>query len=162
MTVRLAEDRDFPAVLELWNHVIRETLITFNSEEKTLEELTRLIEDRRSADHPLFVAEHNDRVVGYAMYGPFRGGVGYARTVEHSIVLGAEAHGKGLGRALMDAIEDHARTRGIHSIFAGVSSANPDGRAFHAALGYQDIARLKEVGWKWGRWLDLWLMQKIL
>ena len=62
----------------------------------------------------------------------------------------------------MEAVEDHARQGGAHSIFAGVSSGNPAGIAFHAALGYREVAVLPEVGWKFGRLLDLHLMQKIL
>jgi phosphinothricin acetyltransferase len=62
----------------------------------------------------------------------------------------------------MAAVEADARAKGKHSLFAGVSSANPEGRAFHAALGFVEVAVLPEVGWKWGRWLDLHLMQKRL
>jgi phosphinothricin acetyltransferase len=82
--------------------------------------------------------------------------------MEHTIVLGPQARGRGLGRALMTAIEDHARQRGAHSIFAGVSAENPDGRRFHLAMGYSEIATLPAVGHKFGRWIDLHLLQKIL
>ena len=92
----------------------------------------------------------------------FRGGAGYARTMEHTVLLDPDARGRGAGRALLDAIEDHARAAGAGSIFAGVSSGNPEGRAFHAALGYRDVAHIPGVGWKWGRALDLWLMAKAI
>jgi phosphinothricin acetyltransferase len=62
----------------------------------------------------------------------------------------------------MAALEDHAARGGCHTLFAGVSSGNPDGMAFHAALGFREVAVLREVGWKWDRWLDLHLMQKTL
>jgi len=67
-----------------------------------------------------------------------------------------------LGRQLMHAIEDHARTGGAHSIFAGVSAANQQGVAFHARLGYEEVARLPSVGYKFDKYLDLVLMQKFL
>jgi phosphinothricin acetyltransferase len=101
-------------------------------------------------------------VVGFATYFQFRGGVGYRHTLEHSIMLDARVRGLGLGRALMAAVEDHARAAGHHTLFAGVSGANPEGRAFHAAIGFRDVATLREVGFKNGQWLDLWLMQKML
>jgi L-amino acid N-acyltransferase len=82
--------------------------------------------------------------------------------MEHTVLLAPDARGRGLGRALMRAVEDHARGAGVHSLFGGVSGANPEGRAFHLALGFAEVAVLREVGWKWGRWLDLHLMQKIL
>ena len=82
--------------------------------------------------------------------------------MEHSVILAPEGRGRGLGRALMAAIEAHAAGQGAHSMFAGVSAANPDGRAFHARIGYRELAVLPEVGFKFGRWLDLVLMQKML
>jgi phosphinothricin acetyltransferase len=82
--------------------------------------------------------------------------------MEHTIQLAPGASGRGHGRALMRAVEDHARMGGAHSMFAGVSGENPEGRAFHARLGYAETAVLPAVGWKFGRWMDLVLMQKFL
>ena len=87
---------------------------------------------------------------------------GYRRTLEHTIILGPGARGRGLGRGLMAAIEEQARAGGGHTIYAGVSAANPGGRAFHAAIGYVELAVLPEAGFKFGRWIDLVLMRKIL
>jgi phosphinothricin acetyltransferase len=108
------------------------------------------------------VAEASGRIVGFATYAQFRGGVGYARTMEHTILLSPEAQGTGLGRALLTAIENHARTRGVTSLFAGVSAENPAGRAFHTRMGYTEVAILQRVGFKFGRAMDLVLMQKFL
>jgi phosphinothricin acetyltransferase len=160
--IRPATAADAPAVAALWNHYIRDTLVTFNYAEKSAEEVAAMIAAKAAAGHGFLVAETEGALAGFATYGQFRNGVGYARTMEHTILLGDAARGKGLGRALMTAIEDHARAGGAHSIFAGVSSGNPDGRAFHAAMGYSEVVTLREVGFKWGRWLDLHLMQKML
>jgi len=159
MTVRPALSEDAADVALLWNDVIRETLITFNSVEKTVSEIDALIAGDATR---VFVAEAKGRVVGFATYFQFRGGAGYARTMEHSIHLAAAARGQGLGRALMELVERDATDRGAHSLFAGVSGANPEGRAFHARMGFVHVATLPEVGYKWGRWLDLHLMQKRL
>ncbi|MGP3698611.1 GNAT family N-acetyltransferase [Rhodobacter sp. NSM] len=156
--IRHAVDADAPALLAIWNPIIRDTLVTFNATEKSTDELRSMI-----ADRPAFlVADPGEGPVGFATYAQFRGGVGYRHTVEHTIILGPAARGRGFGRALMAALEDHARGSGMHSIFAGVSAANPEGRAFHAALGYAETAVLPQVGYKFGRWLDLVLMQKFL
>jgi L-amino acid N-acyltransferase len=160
--IRDARPEDAPAVAALWNHFIRDTLVTFNWAEKSPAEVAETIASRQAAGHGFLVVEANDRLAGFATYAQFRGGVGYARTVEHTILLDPAARGRGTGRALMSAVEDHARRGGAHSIFAGVSGANPEGRAFHLALGYVEVAVLREVGRKWDRWLDLHLMQKIL
>ena len=158
MTVRLATGLDAEAVAAIWNHYIRETSVTFNAQEKNAEEVAGLISTRPA----FFVALDQGRVAGFATYDQFRSGVGYARTMEHTIQLAPDASGRGHGRALMVAVEDHARAGGAKSMFAGVSGENPEGRAFHARLGYAETAVLPQVGWKFGRWMDLVLMQKFL
>jgi phosphinothricin acetyltransferase len=162
MTVRPAVDSDAAGIMEIWNAVIRDTLVTFNPVEKTLPEVVALIEARTGAAGGTFVAEIGDRVQGFASYAQFRSGAGYARTMEHTILLAPEGRGQGIGRRLMAAVIEDAHAKGVHSLFAGVSGANPEGLAFHAALGFEEVAVLREVGWKWGRWLDLHLMQKRL
>ena len=158
MSVREATVQDAAAVTLIWNHYIRETSVTFNAQEKPVEEVADLIGTRPA----FFVALDQGQVAGFATYGQFRSGVGSARTMEHTIQLAPGASGRGLGRALMTLVEDHARAGGAHSMFAGVSGENPEGRAFHARLGYAETAVLPHVGWKFGRWMDLVLMQKFL
>lgn len=161
MMIRPATPADADAICAIWNPIIRDTGITFNPVEKTPQDVRALIAEKEAQGHAFLLAE-GDGVQGFANYGQFRGGLGYQHTCEHSIVLGEGARGKGLGRALMLAIEDHARARGVHSMFAGVSAENPQGVRFHAALGYREVATLPEVGYKFDRWFDLVLMQKIL
>lgn len=158
MTVRPATAEDAEAVAAIWNHYIRHTTVTFNAVEKDAAEVAATVLARPA----FFVAILDGRIAGFATYAVFRSGVGYARTMEHTILLAPGADGRGFGRALMAAVEDHARAGGAHSIFAVVSGENPEGRAFHARLGYAEAAVLPEVGWKFGRWLDAVLMQKFL
>ena len=155
--IRQATPADAQAIAAIWNHVIRDTAQTFTTAEKDPRALAVQI-----IDQPCFVAEVAGVVVGFVIYGQFRSGPGYAHTVEHSIHMAQSARGAGLGRALMAAAEAHARAAAIHSMIAGVAGENAGGAAFHAALGYREIARLPEVGWKFGRWHDLVLMQKLL
>ena len=162
MILRPATGADAARIAAIWNPQIRDTVATFNSVEKTTEEVAELIERRIAAGRAFFVAEEAGDLLGFASYDQFRAGVGYARTMEHTIVLAAEASGRGIGRALLQAIETHARQAGVHSIFAGVSGENRAGLAFHAALGYSTVATLPQVGFKFGRWMDLHLMQKLL
>jgi len=161
VTIRPATPADIPDLLALWNPLIAGSMVTFNPTEKTAEDLAAMIEDKRKGDYPFLVA-YDGTLQGFVTYGQFRAGVGYARAMEHTIILGEGARGRGLGRALMAQIEDHARDRGRHSMIAGVSGGNPQGRAFHAALGYDLVATVPQVGWKFGQFWDLWLMQKIL
>lgn len=159
LTIRSAEARDAAAIAALWNEVIDNTAITFTTEAKTFEGLQADIKARG----PLFlVAEEKGQFIGFATAFAFRGGPGYRFTYEHSVQLVPQARGMGAGKALMAALEQNLRNAGAHSLFAGVSGENPSGVAFHAAIGFREIATLPEVGFKFGRWMDLVLMQKIL
>jgi phosphinothricin acetyltransferase len=156
--IRAVEARDIPALLAIWNPLIRGTSVTFNSQERTEADLCAMIKAR-----PFFhLAEEAGEPLGFASYGQFRTGPGYATCMEHTIILAPAARGRGIGRALMAAAEGHARAGGAHQMIAGVSGENPDGRAFHAALGYHEIARITEAGFKFGRYMDLILMRKFL
>ncbi|WP_136442842.1 GNAT family N-acetyltransferase [Pacificoceanicola onchidii] len=159
MTVREARASDAEEVAALWNTVIDHTAITFTTERKTAAKLAQDIAHRG----PLFlIAESDGHVRGFATAFQFRGGPGYSYTFEHSIQLAPEARGLGAGKALMATLEDNLRRHGAHSLFAGVSGENPSGVSFHKAIGFHEVAILPEVGFKFGRWMDLVLMQKIL
>lgn len=159
MRIREARAEDAAAICAITNDLIRDTLITFTTLERTIEGVSAEIA-ARGARH--LVAEDDGQVLGHAYYGAFRPGPGYARTAELTIHLDPAARGCGLGRALMEALTERAVAAGIHVLVAGVSSANPGAIAFHAALGFAEVGRMPEVGRKAGQWLDLVLMQKIL
>jgi L-amino acid N-acyltransferase len=160
--IRPANATDAEAIATIWNHYIRQTLTTFTTAEKTTDAIASMIAEKQAAGHGTFVALAEGAVAGFATYGQFRVGPGYARTMEHSVMLRPGAAGRGLGRALMAEVEDHASAGGAHSLFAGVSAENDAGRRFHARLGFTEVARLPQVGFKWDRWIDLVLMQKML
>lgn len=157
--IRAALPEDAAAIAELWNAMIRDTLSTFTTVEKSLADLDALIAERADS---FFVATDGAIVLGFATFGPFREGPGYAATVEQTVILRAEAQAKGLGRRLVQAAEGAARGQSKHAMVAAISETNTAAQAFHARLGYTEVARMPEVGRKAGRWLDLVLMQKIL
>lgn len=159
--IRAATPSDAAGLADLWNPWIRDTAITFNAQEKTPDDIARMIADRQAAGHGFLLAE-DAGLLGFATYSQFRGGIGYATCMEHTIILSPLARGRGVGRALMQAVEDHARHAGAHQMIGGVSGENPEGRAFHAAIGYREIAVVREAGFKFGRFMDLVLMQKFL
>ena len=155
--IRRACATDAPAIAAIWNHIIRDTVATFTTVEKDPAAIADTMDT-----HPFWVAGMAGAVAGFATCFQFRAGPGYAHTMEHSVHITPAAQGKGLGRALMGAVEHHARAAGGHSLFAGISGENAGGIAFHSALGFAHTARLPQVGWKFGRWHDLVLMQKFL
>lgn len=162
MTLRPMRETDLDAIRAFWNPMIRDTLVTFGSEEKSASAIRDWLAARDAADFGSFTALIDDHPVGFASYCQFRAGSGYVGCLEHTIILAKAAHGRGLGRRLMQAIEDHARAAGHRAMIGAVSGGNPDGRAFHDKVGYDLVGTLPQAGWKFGRAWDLWLMQKTL
>lgn len=154
--IRPAIAADAPAVADIWNWAIRETTITFNPIEKSVDEVAEL------TAQACLVWEEEARLLGFARYFQFRDGQGYRFTVENTVMLHPDGQGRGGGRALMAALCDHAKADGKHRMFAGCSAENPGAVRFHAAVGFETVATLPEVGFKFGRWIDLVLMQKRL
>ena len=144
--MRPAGAADHAAIAALWNPLIRETTITFSSEEKTPEALAAMIDARRALGQEFFVAADGDAVLGFATYAQFRGGNGYAHAMEHTIILADGARGRGVGRALMAHLEDHARAGGAHTLFAGVSAENAGAVAFHTLWGFAHLPASRKPG----------------
>jgi phosphinothricin acetyltransferase len=160
--IRQARRADVPAIAAQWNRIIRETVITFNPQEKSEVEVWRTILSRARLGHPFLVAKDGEALLGFATHAQFRAGLGYARSMEHSVQLAEGARGQGLGRRLMTALEDHATARGMRAMVGAITAENTASIAFHAALGYVEVGRMPQVGWKFGRYHDLVLMQKLL
>lgn len=152
--IRHATKHDAEWIAAIWNAVIADTLVTFTTEPKTIEAVSKKI-----STGPVFVLPDQ---AGFATYGPFRDGPGYAATMEHSVYLAPHACGQGLGPVLMDHLTSYAAKSGHRVMIAAISSANPGAVRFHARLGFEKTAHMPEVGYKAGQWLDLILMQKTL
>ncbi len=162
MIVRDATAGDAATIAAYWNPQIRETAITFTTVEKNAADLARDIERHQAEGLCYLVACEADTPVGHASYAPFRQGPGYAFTMEHTVIVAPDAWGKGAAQALMASLEARARSDGIHSMIAGISHENPRAIAFHQKLGYSVVATVPEAGYKFDRWMDLILMQKLI
>jgi L-amino acid N-acyltransferase YncA len=160
--IRPALAADAAAIAAVWNPIIRDTVVTFNPVEKSGADIIATLAARAAEGNPFFVAEAEGQVLGFASYFQFRAGLGYARTMEHSINLSEQARGRGLGRQLMAALEEDARAQGHRSLIGAVSASNHESLRFHERLGYTEAGRLRDAGWKFGRFYDLVLMQKLL
>ena len=160
--IRPAEIGDALDISEIWNYYIRETSITFNASEKTIHGVEAAIEACRLEDRAFLVAQDDLGVLGFATYFQFRRGVGYAKTMEHTVLTASRARGLGIGRILMSALFDHAKSTGVKSLWACVSADNLAAAEFHERIGFLRIAILPKVGYKFNRWIDLILLQKIL
>ena len=160
--IRHATVADAAAIAAIWNPIIRDTDVTFNPVEKTEADVAALIADRQAAGHATFVGLADGAVLGFASYAQFRAGPGYARTMEHTVNLAPAARGHGLGRALMSKLSDHASARGLRSLIGAITATNAASLAFHRSLGFAEVGRIPDAGWKFGQYHALVLMQKLL
>ena len=108
------------------------------------------------------MARDAGRAVAFASYGDFRAWPGYRYTVEHSVHVAESHRRRGLGRRLVEALVEHAGHAGLHVLVAGVDAGNDASLALHEGLGFERVAHLREVAWKFDRWIDLVLLQRSL
>ena len=166
MNIRDATAADLPAISSLYNALIPTTTVAWTETPETLADREAWFAGRTGDGDATVVAEDEEgRVVGYAAFGPFRDNAkwpGYRTTVEHTIHVAADHHGRGVGRALMDALVERARAQGKHVMVGALDGANDASIRFHERLGFEVVARMPEVGRKFDRWLDLVLLQRTL
>lgn len=162
MILRDARVADVSRIAAIWNPIVRDTDITFWPAERSDDDIAGMIRDRQDAGHAFVVAADGDRILGFATYGQFRNGAGYARSMEHTIHVAGDSRSHGIGRLLLTGIEDHARRAGHRLLIGGITATNKGSLRFHARMGYGEWGRIPHAGWKFGRFHDLVLMGKDL
>jgi L-amino acid N-acyltransferase YncA len=163
MRVRAAAPADLPGIVAIYNEVIAASTAVYALEPVTLAERTAWFEGRRAHGYPVLVAADGDDVLGFSSFGDWRGAwPGYRYTVEHSVHVGADRRGQGIGRQLVAALFPLAAHMGKHVMVGGIDADNAASIRFHQRLGFVPVAHFKEVGHKFGRWLDLVFMQRLL
>jgi phosphinothricin acetyltransferase len=163
MLIREATQADLPAILAIYNEVIRTSTAVYRDEPVPLEERAAWYAQRRAQGFPVLVAERGGALLGFASYGDWRGAFpGYRHTVEHSVHVADGLRGQGVGRALLEALIPHAESQGMHVMLGAVDAANEASLRFHERLGFRRVAHFHEVGRKFGRWLDLVFVERVL
>ncbi|MFD2172804.1 GNAT family N-acetyltransferase [Rhodobacter lacus] len=160
--IRPATPLDAAAIAAIYNAAVRETTAIWNTTEVDAADRADWIAARAASGLPVLVFEAAGAVLGYATYGPFRPQDGFCATVEHSVYLAAEARGAGRGAALMAALIAHARGAGVHVMVAAIDASNAPSMRLHERLGFAQVGVMPQVGQKFGRWLDLALLQLVL
>lgn len=163
--VRDATPADLPATLVIYNELIESSTVAWSEQPQTLDERRAWFARQRARNFPALVAVVNDEIVGMTSYGDFRDTVhwpGYRFTAEHSIHVRGDLRRHGIGRLLMDELISTARRNDIHVLVGALDADNAESIRFHQTLGFVEVARLPETGFKFGRWLDLVLMQRML
>lgn len=157
-----AGEQHLPGILAIYNHAVVQTDAIWNDLLVDLDNRRAWWRTRVDAGFPVLVASEGDQVLGYASYGSFRAFDGYRHTVEHSVYVAEGARRRGVASALLTALEKQARRTGLHVMLGGITADNHASLGLHAKHGFVETARMPQVGWKFGRWLDLVFMQKVL
>jgi L-amino acid N-acyltransferase YncA len=162
MPIRDANDDDVPGILAIYNDVIATSTAVYREDPATLDDRQQWFAARRTQGYPILVAADDSGIVGFATYGDFRPWPGYRFSVEHTVHVRADQRGRGVGTALMRVLVERAVDQGKHVMIGGVDADNEASLRFHERLGFERVAHLRQVGFKFGRWLDLVFLQRIL
>ncbi|WP_416795338.1 GNAT family N-acetyltransferase [Ciceribacter azotifigens] len=157
--IRDAAEADLAAIRDIYNDAVEHTTAIWNEQLIDVENRRAWMELRRARGFPVLVAEMGGKVAGYASYGDWRAFDGYRHTVEHSVYVDKDARGAGIGKALMEALIERAREGRVHVMIAAIEAGNAASIHLHERLGFRLVGIHREVGTKFGRWLDLAMME---
>ncbi len=162
MEVRPARTPDAEAIREIYNREVVGSTVTFDLVPRTLEEQHAWLAEHAGA-HPAVVAvDDRGRVLGFGSLSPYRSRPAYATSVEDSVYVDEAARGQGVGRLLLAELVRLAEVHGFHAVMARIVGGHDASIALHKACGFEVVGVEKEIGRKFGRWLDVVLMQRLL
>ena len=155
VAIRDARLEDLPAILDIYNDVILNTTAVYSEKPHTMQMRQDWYNERIGNNFPVYVADCDGKIAGFSSYGHFRVWPCYRYTVEVSVYVEKSFRGKGISKKLLAALLGCARDKNMHAVIAGISADNTVSIALHQSFGFTEIAHFKEVGYKFGRWLDL-------
>jgi L-amino acid N-acyltransferase len=162
-SVRDATETDLSDILAIYNEAILGSLAVFTEQETTLEERQSWFALRTRTGYPVLVAESTaGSVLGFSTFGDFRAWPGYRHTVEHSVYVRSDMRRRGLGLALVEPLIARAESLDKHVMIAGIEATNGASIVLHERMGFRPVGVMLQVGWKFGQWLDLLFMQRML
>ena len=162
LMIRPAADADYEAVARIYNHYVKNTIVTFEETPVTLDDVAGRCADASEAALPFLVAESGGEVLGYAYASNWKGRCAYRFSVEISVYVDAARVRRRVGSALYDALFPILQERGVHVVIGGIALPNEASVALHERFGLRQVAHFKEVGFKFGRWIDVGYWQRIL
>ena len=160
--MREATEADLEGLVAIYNEVVAHSTAVFSCLPVSVEERRHWWQARTAQGYPVLVAHDEHGVAGFGTFGDFRPWPGYRFTVEHTLHVRADARGRGLGTQMLQALVQRARALGKHVMVAGVDAGNAASIRLHERCGFAQAGRLREVGYKFDRWLDLVFLQRAL
>jgi L-amino acid N-acyltransferase YncA len=161
LTIHDATTDDLAPITALYGREVLHGTATFELERPGVDEMARRLETVRRQGLPWLVAGVDDAFAGYAYASPFRPRPAYRYSIEASIYVEEAARGRGVGRALLEALISRARTLGLRHVIGAISDSGTSAASIglHRSLGFREVGVYRQVGWKFDRWLDVTLMQ---
>lgn len=161
-TLRPATIADAQSIADIYNHYITDTVVTFEEEPVSASEIARRIDEVTAASLPWLVAELKTQVVGYAYGGKWKTRSAYRFAAEVAVYLRHSHVGRGLGTRLFGKLLPSLAGCGVHAVIGGIALPNPASIALHEKFGLTKVAHFNEVGYKFGRWIDVGYWQRTL
>ena len=162
MIIRDAIENDFGAITAVYNDVLLTSTAIYTDQPATVADRLAWWRSRSAQNYPTLVACEGAAVIGFSSFGDFRSWPGYRFTVEHSVHVHASWRGRGAGSELLKALIPRAAALGKHVMVGGIDAENVASLRFHERLGFERVADFKEVGFKFGRFLDLVFVQRMI
>ncbi len=162
VTIRHATQDDLPALLAIYNDIVLNTTAVYDYQPHTIEMRQQWWVTKQQQGFPVFVAAENGEILGFSSIGPFRAWAAYKYSVENSVYVATAARGKGIGKLLIPPLITAATQLQMHTIIASIDATNEASLRLHTNMGFVEVAHFKQVGYKFGRWLDLKFLQLIL
>jgi len=153
---------DLPQILAIYNEVIRNSTAVYSEEEFTAVRGETWFEAKTQGGLPLIVTRDESGIVGFATFGEFRAWPCYRHSVEHSVHVRSDRRGRGIGRQLVVELLARAAAGSKHVMIAGIDADNEVSIGLHQSLGFTIVGHFHEVGFKFGRWLDLVFLQRLI
>lgn len=160
--LRSYQKQDAQAIVAIINYNILNSTALYDYHPRTLEQQQTIFEDKLKKGFPVIVATMDNRIVGFGYYSEFRFRDAYRFTVEHSVYVSNDYHGKGIGKQLLSELISLAKKQKLHTMVAVIDSENQSSVAFHEQFGFATVGIIKESGYKFDRWLHSVIMQLIL
>lgn len=159
--IRPATVEDAPAIQAIYAPIVVETVISFEEEPPTVDEMAARIV-ATLAGHPYLVATRDCRIVGYAYAGAHSSRSAYRFSADVTVYVSRDAHRTGIGRSLYTALLADLSMRGFHAVFAGIALPNAASVGLHEVMGFEALGVYRDVGFKFGRWHDVGWWQRLL
>ncbi|NIE62279.1 GNAT family N-acetyltransferase [Burkholderia sp. Ax-1719] len=161
--VQCTHERHADAILEIFNDAIVNSTALYDYKPRDAQKMVAWFEAKRAGNFPVIgVEDESGTLLAFGSYGTFRAFPAFKYTMEHSVYVHKDHRGRGLGRVIMDAVIAAARENDVHALMGAIDATNAGSIALHERLGFRHVGTLPEVGFKFGRWLDLAFYQLLL